>query len=96
MSQPAVERVLGRLLTDAEFRREFLARPAEVCRHQGFDLTPVELAALSRVDQRALRTLAAHLDPKIVRAIPLHLGDGEGRLGSSGGARDRRSQRGAG
>jgi hypothetical protein len=93
MSQLAVERVLGRLLTDPEFRNDFLEQPVGVCRDQGLDLTPVELAALSRIDARTLRALAVHLDPKIVRAMTRHLGDGEGRVGLSRSARD--SQRGA-
>jgi hypothetical protein len=96
MSQLAVERVLGRLLTDAEFRTAFFVRPVNVSRDLGFDLTPVELAALSCVDVGALRALAAHLDPKIVRAMTLRLDNGEGRLVWSRRARDRRSQRDAG
>lgn len=95
MSQLAVERILGRLLTDTEFRTAFLVQPVEVSRDQGFDLTPVELAALSGVDEQALLALAAQLDPKIVRAMTRHLGNGDGRLGLPPNARDRRSQRGA-
>jgi hypothetical protein len=95
MSQLAVERALGRLLTDTEFRTAFLVQPAIVSRDLGLDLTPVELTALSRVDERALLALAAHLDPKIVRAMTRHLGNGDGRLGLPRTARDRRSQRGA-
>jgi len=96
MSQLAVERVLGRLVTDADFRMEFFGEPASVCRDHGLDLTPVELAALVHVDERALYLLAAHLDPKIVRAVTLHLAKGEMRRGVSRSPRDRRSQRGAG
>lgn len=95
MSQLAVERVLGRLLTDPEFRTEFLVQPVGVCRDQGLDLTSVELAALSRVDERALRALAAHLDPKIVRAFTLRAANGSGRSGAPQSPRDRRTQRGA-
>ena len=95
MSQLAVERILGRLLTDTEFRTAFLVQPVDVSRDQGFDLTPVELAALSGVDERALRALAEQLDPKIVRAMTRHLGNGDGRLGLPRDGRDRRSQRGA-
>lgn len=96
MSQLAVERVLGRLVTDAEFRTEFLMEPASVCRDQGIDLTPVELAALLHVDEHALQMLAARLDPKIVRAMTLHLAEDDARISLSRTPRDRRSQRGAG
>jgi hypothetical protein len=96
MSQLAVEHVLGRLLTDTEFRTAFLVQPVGVTRDLGLDLTPVELAALSGVDERALLTLVAHLDPRIVRAMTLRFGNGEGRLPWSRSARDRRSQRDAG
>ncbi|HVO25106.1 MAG TPA: Os1348 family NHLP clan protein [Candidatus Margulisiibacteriota bacterium] len=96
MSQRVVEHVLGKLLTDPEFRSAFMVQPVGVSRDLGFDLTPVEIAALSHVDERALLTLAAHLDPKIVRATTLHLDNGEGRLGWPRSTRGRRSQRDAG
>jgi hypothetical protein len=95
MSQRAVERVLGRLVTDADFRTEFFGEPMSVCRDYGLELTPVEFAALLQIDERALRTLAIHLDPKIVRAMTLRLTGGEPGLGAPRNARDRRSQRGA-
>lgn len=96
MSQLAVERVLGKLVTDTQFRAEFFAAPAGVCRDYGLELTPVELAALRRIDEQALRTLAARLDPKIVRAMAVQLEEGDARLSLSRAVRDRRSQRGAG
>jgi hypothetical protein len=96
MSQLAVERVLGRLVTDADFRAEFFVEPASVCRDHGLELTPGELASLLHVDERALHMLATHLDPKIVRAMTLRLAEGGPRLSVSRGPRDRRSQRGAG
>lgn len=95
MSQAAVERVLGRLVTDAEFRADFFVEPAGVCRDHGLELTPVELSALLRVDEQALKTLATRLDPKIVRAMTLYLTEGEARVTLTRPSRDRRSQRGA-
>jgi len=73
MSQLAVERVLGRLVTDGEFRSEFFGEPADACRDNGFELTSIELAALLRIDLQALVCLAERLDPKIVRALALHM-----------------------
>lgn len=72
MSQLAVERILGRMVTDGDFRAEFFVEPIGLCRVHGFELTSVELAALLRVDPEALETLAAQLDPKIVRAASVH------------------------
>ncbi len=95
MSQAAVERVLGRLVTDAEFRAEFFGEPAGVCRDYGLELTPVELSALLQVDEQALKTLATRLDPKIVRAMTLRVTEGEARLTLTRPSRDRRSHRGA-
>jgi hypothetical protein len=95
MSQLAVERVLGRLVTDAEFRQAFFVEPAGVCRDHGLELTPIELAALLHVEEGALKTLASRLDPKIVRAMTLQVTDGEARLTLTHPSRVRRSQRGA-
>ncbi len=93
MSQLAVERVLGRLVTDAEFRNEFFVEPMGICQNHGLDLTPVELAALLRLDERALQTLADRLDPKIVRAMRLQGGQGADTLDLPQPPRDRRPQR---
>jgi len=95
MSQLAVERVLGRLVTDADFRTEFFGEPTSACREHGLELTPVELASLLHVDERALYMLAIHLDPKIVRAMTTRLADGDTRFGVSRSPRDRRTHRGA-
>jgi hypothetical protein len=95
MSQAAVERVLGRLVTDAVFRTEFFIEPVSLCRDQGFDLTHVEMAALRRLDEGALRTLGARLDPKIVRAVAVPTSETVRRLGLTRGPRYRRAQRGA-
>ena len=68
MSQRAVEAVLGRLVTDSEFRVRFFSDPAEVCRENDIVLTATEKAALLRIDVPALHRLAVTLDSKIVRA----------------------------
>jgi hypothetical protein len=68
MSQRAVEAALGRLITDVEFRVRFFAEPAEVCRENDIVLTAREMTALLHVNAQSLHQLAAHLDPKIVRA----------------------------
>jgi hypothetical protein len=68
MSQRAVENTLGRLITDAAFRKEFLASPMAVCREFGVDLTTVELNALLRIDLYKVESLAGSMDRRIVRS----------------------------
>ena len=68
MSQRAVEAVLGRLITDVEFRARFIAEPGAVCRENGILLTARETVALLQVDVQALHRLTVQLDPTIVRA----------------------------
>jgi hypothetical protein len=68
MSQRAVEQLLGKLLTDFEFRREFYDDPAVACRRQALDLTGVELDAVRKVRQADIANLADRLDRRIVRA----------------------------
>ncbi len=68
MSQRAVERLLGRLITDAEFRRRFYEDAAAACGAMRHALTPRELEAVQATDETAVRAFAAQLDPRIVRA----------------------------
>ena len=69
MSQRVVESTIGRLITDAAFRERFFMEPAAVCRDHGLDLTPNELSALLPLDPHLFKSLAGHLDPKILRAL---------------------------
>ncbi len=69
MSQRAVESILGRLITDEEFREEFFREPLEACRVNDWGVTPAELSALIGLNPVMLRDMAGNLDPKIVRAI---------------------------
>lgn len=69
MSQRAVESILGRLITDEEFRKEFFREPIETCRNNNWGVTPAELSALLGLDSEMLHEMAGALDPKIVRAI---------------------------
>lgn len=72
MSQRDVERTLGRLLTDAGFRRHFFRNPARACLELGIHLVTYEVDALLRVSPRRLASLAAQLDGRICR---LHIED---------------------
>jgi hypothetical protein len=67
MSQRDVERTLGRLLTDASFRRDFFRNPARACLELGVQLAAHEVEALVRVPPRGLANLAGQLDDRICR-----------------------------
>jgi len=67
MSQRAVERTLGKLVTDEGFRDEFFAHPETTCLRAGLDLAREEMEALFRVSRAALAALCAHLDDRICR-----------------------------
>ena len=67
MSQRDVERTLGRMLTDASFRRDFFKDPARACVQAGVQLAAHELEALLRVPLHVLASLAGKLDDRICR-----------------------------
>ena len=72
MSQPAVERALGKLVTDEAFRKRFFANPETASWEAGLQLSPMELDALSKLSHEALTRLGDVLDKRISRA-PLDL-----------------------
>jgi hypothetical protein len=67
MGQRDVERTLGRLLTDAGFRRDFFRNPDRACIELGVQLAAHEVDALLRVSPRRLASLAGELDDRICR-----------------------------
>lgn len=70
MSQNFVERAIGRLLTDEQFRQAFRQDPAAACREAGFDLSPLELEALATFPLRTLPRLVEQIDERIRRLSP--------------------------
>ena len=68
MSQRSVEQVIGKLVTDEDFRQRFdqsrEATLAEIVAH-GLELTPVEWRALRSLDVSACARLAGCLDPRL-------------------------------
>src|SRR5205807_1132551 len=62
VSQNAVERTLGKLATDDEFRARFFENPAAATWEAGLPLSPIELEALSRVSQAAAARAALVAD----------------------------------
>jgi hypothetical protein len=63
MSQEAVERVLGRAMTDAEFRRQLIDDARAAC--VDYDLTEEELDALDALDADSMKAFAGTLDARI-------------------------------
>src|ERR1700745_4032894 len=67
VSQHAVERTLGKLATDDEFRARFFANPAVAAWEAGLPLSPVELEALSGLSRAAIARFSQSLDGRIRR-----------------------------
>ena len=68
MSQWGVQLVIGRLITDEEFRRRFTERGSDylvgLC-ERGVDLDEAEIAALLEVDPRLWSRMATRLDRRL-------------------------------
>ncbi len=68
MTQKNVEQLLGRLLTDPDFRRSFAESPTQFLAElpqQGLELSRIELEALASTDPESLLALAERLDRRI-------------------------------
>ena len=71
MSQRDVEKLLGKILTNDEFRQSFFPvgrHSFEYAASHGLELTAVERSALSSLRSRAFECLARSLDPRISRS----------------------------
>jgi hypothetical protein len=68
MSQAAVEQVLGRMITDEQFRRLATNSLETACLQEGYRLFPAELRLLSGLDMRCVAEFADRLDPGLCRA----------------------------
>ncbi len=67
MSQVAVERALGKLMTDEGFRVRLFNDPAAGSFAAGQELSQAELDALSRLPGKAIARFSARLDHRICR-----------------------------
>ena len=67
MSQEAVERLLGRLLTDDSLRKRAEESIEDVCREIGYNLNAGELSAISRDDIIRLGMVSCRMDRNIKR-----------------------------
>lgn len=70
MSQAAVEKALGKLITDECFRRRFFRNPSAAILAAGLPLSPLELDALSKLPLERLAEFSGCVDPRICR-LPL-------------------------
>jgi hypothetical protein len=75
MGQRSVEILIGRLVTDEDLRRRFLAEPQETIRmaqQGGLALTATEVDALLASPGALWEILAAALDPRLQKASLKH------------------------
>lgn len=63
MSQSEIERVIGRAVTDADFRQQLIDNARQACAE--YDLTEDELDALEKLDANSLLAFAGTLDKRI-------------------------------
>jgi hypothetical protein len=70
MAQKNVQLIIGQILTDEEFRSDFLERPRETLgslRERGIELTDVEIDALAHMDRPFWLIAAGWMDPRLQR-----------------------------
>jgi hypothetical protein len=71
VAQRIVEMLIGRLITDEQFRREFLADPETtllaLC-DRGLELSGTEIAALLNTDATLWARTADGIDPRLQKA----------------------------
>jgi hypothetical protein len=63
MSKEAVQQIIGKAVTDAEFRNTLFADPNKAL--EGYDLTEQEIAGLKTLDAETMDTMAGNLDERI-------------------------------
>src|SRR5438876_994595 len=71
MSQKNVERVIGKLVTDEEYRSRFRIDPEAAVRElvqKGLELTTCEWNALVHIDAQCCDSFANVLDPRLQKA----------------------------
>lgn len=66
MSMEAVQQVIGRAITDAEFRQLLIDDARAACK--GYDLTEEELDALDALDAESMKAFAGTLDARLSKS----------------------------
>ncbi len=72
MAHRVVELLIGRLITDDQFRSEFTRNPEALLlglKDHGFDLTPTEIAALASTDPAVWNRAAEEIDPRLTKLV---------------------------
>jgi hypothetical protein len=70
MSQKTVQFIIGRILTDEDFRTRFVHTPVKVLselREMGYELTDSEAEALADTPARVWTTAAGEMHPRLQR-----------------------------
>jgi len=67
MSKEAVQAVIGKAVTESEFRELLFANPDEAL--EGYELTEAETAALKGIDAETMESFAGDLDERISKAF---------------------------
>lgn len=65
MSQNAVSQIIGRAVTDADFRETLFSNPEQAL--QGYDLTEDDKEALKNLKQEDLEEFSTKLDSRITK-----------------------------
>lgn len=71
MAQRIIEMLIGRLITDEQFRSEFLEDPENTLlrlRDRGLELSKTEIAALVNTDCTLWGRTADRIDPRLQKA----------------------------
>lgn len=68
MSQESVEKLLGRLITDDDFRENATGAFSKACFEEGFELTDAERKIVQEIDFDRFAFLACRLDKRIKRS----------------------------
>jgi hypothetical protein len=79
MSKEAVQAVIGKAVTETEFRELLFANPDDAL--GGYDLTDEEMAALKAIDAETMESFAGELDERISKMFVA------AGFGGSGGGR---------
>ena len=89
MSKEAVQKVIGKAVTDSKFREALFANPDKAL--QGHDLTDDEIAGLKKIDAETMESMAGSLDERISKAFIMGwtVGGGGGKGKAKGMKRPR-------
>lgn len=66
MSAEAVQQIIGRAITDAEFRQQLIDNARTACKD--YDLTTEELDALEALDAESMKAFAGTLDSRLSKS----------------------------